>query len=207
MAKIGGCELAGLILCLGGIVLACVAQATNKWLDSTTSYQGLWQICQIVSGSESCSSLGFDFGSQLIITVTKIVHLVGIAFCALALLVGSCGMCKEDSRNGNVSAQGGLYITAAIFIGAASGVYLLVQTFSSLTGILTSVFTGTSVTITTSGWGYSYWLSWASCGALLIGGIWLCCASCSMSKRQATIVPVAVPPQGTTTTVTTGYYA
>lgn len=195
MAKVGACELLGLILCLAGVTLAAVAHATDRWTDTSTAYSGLWKVCQIDSGVTTCSSLGFSFsGTQLFITIVKIAHLAGLGLCGIALLIGSCGLCKEDSRNGNVAAQGGIYITAGVVIGLASGLYILV---GNITSLLTSLFTtgAVSVTVTISSWGYSYWLSWVSFATLFIGGIWLCCASCQMKKHSATVIPVALPPQ------------
>lgn len=214
MGKYGACEVFGGLLCLTGLILACVAQGTHKWTDWTTAYSGLWQTCSLTNGQENCSPLGFDFVSGLFTSITKIIHLMGIGFCAIAMLVGTCGLCKEDSRSGNVSAQGGLYITGGVFIGAASAVYLLVN---GVTNLMTGVVTGTNTSfVNTSSWGYSYYLSWSAFACLFIGGIWLCCASCQMSKRASTIiVPVAVPPPAqpattvnvVNTNTNVGYYA
>jgi hypothetical protein len=108
-------------------------------------------------------------------------------------------MCKDDSRSGLVAAQGGLFITAGILVGIATGIYLLLDWANSVYTNLTNVTAAalnqsTTPTINLSNYGYSFWISWACFGALFIGGIWMCCASCKIKKQKSTVVPVAVPP-------------
>jgi len=216
MGKVGGCELIGLLLCLGGVTLAAVAVATPYWTSTTNYYQGLWKTCSTTSGVTTCTNIGLNFGDDMIMTISRIAFFVGFFFVLIAFLVGACGLCKKDSRQGSVAAMGGLYITAGLLFLIASGVYLAVSVVSTVISNAFASATGgsSSELVNINNWGYSMWMAWASFVACFIGGIWLCCASCQIKKRQVTIVPVAVPPQahpapGTSIHVTTanpGYY-
>merc|ERR1712048_230816 len=106
MGKVGGCELIGLLLCLAGVTLAAVAVATPYWTSTTNYYQGLWKTCTVTSGVASCTNIDLNFGNDMIMTISRIAFFVGFAFCAIAFLVGACGLCKKDSRQGSVAAQG-----------------------------------------------------------------------------------------------------
>jgi hypothetical protein len=199
MVKIGGCELIAHLLCVAGVACFVVAQVTYKWTDTGTAYSGLWKQCVVVNSVETCNDISFDFTTNLFLSVTKCILLGGAGFIALALLLGGCGLCK-DSRSGLVAAEGGLFITASIGIGVATGIYLLLDwagsVYSSLTNITAaSLASSNTLSINLSNYGYSFWISWACCACLLIGGIWMCCASCQIKKQKSTIVPVAIPPQ------------
>merc|ERR1712150_262538 len=90
--------------------------------------------------------------------------------------------------------------TASIAVGVATGIYLLLDWAGSVYSQLTAqtaaaLQSSTTLSINISNYGYSFWISWACCACLLIGGIWMCCASCQIKKQKSTIDPVAIPPQ------------
>ena len=79
---------------------------------------------------------------------------------------------------------------AAILVGASTGVYLLLDYAAvAITNTAAAAGLGSATTLQLSNYGYSYWISWACVGALFLGGIWMCCASCNI-KKQSVILKI-----------------
>ena len=56
----------------------------------------------------------FDLSKNRILSSIKIIHLLGVGLCAIALLLGGCALYKDESRSQLLAAQGGVFIAAGL---------------------------------------------------------------------------------------------
>ncbi|XP_039251655.1 uncharacterized protein LOC120329098 [Styela clava] len=145
------------LLCLAGIGFGVVALATTSWINPGV---GLFQTC-VTFITQRCD---ITIGDDIIVMVVACLICIGLFLSIPAVLLLFVDILRTNKRK--VLAAGALLVIAGILIAAGSTTYTVLRkpnNFAAALGL--------------EDFGYSYYMSWGSCGSIFLAGIFAFAAS------------------------------